>query len=312
MAMLRPAWMQATGVDTAIEYSAALDRRVLQALFSREGVLDKDGGDLKATQRAAGANMSVDFALGECAIFGDDVSDQGAYQCTSTATENRATFSTGTAITAPGSGSRTHRAVARIKDKMHNGLWTGYEWAIEILQDTGSGTPAVPNSAIPIARVTIAAGQASITNANITDDRLRASVGTPWLTGDLLSGGINAAYGGRDGSRPLTWTKNPDGWVFLSGWFRRSAVNTAITADLTYALDGGTFTPGTGGVNAFLPVEARPPSIRDFIGLTSNGYCHFAVYPNGSMTFRFNYNTTLVQNVTWFTLDGCQFRASSF
>lgn len=307
MALLRPAWMQATGGDAAISYTAAQDRAVLGALFSREGVLDKDAGHLKVVQRGAGANMSVDILAGKGAIRGDDVSDQGTYQIESTATENRATFSTGGAITAPASGSRTHRVVARIKDKMHNGVWTTYELAIEVLQDTGTGTPALPNSAITLALVTISAGQASITNANIDDTvRLRASVGTPWLTGNLLSAGIHSAYGGRDATRPLTYQKSPDGFVTLSGWFRRSDPNTAIAQDQTYWLDGAN------GANALLPLEARPSGVRDVIGLSSNGYLHWAFYASGAVSFRFNYNTTLLQNVTWFTLDGVVFRASAF
>lgn len=310
MALLKPAWMQANLGDTAVEYTAQDDRRVLKALWSREGVLNKDANHLKVSQRGAGANLSVDIAAGDCAIFGDDVSDQGAYQCSSTAVENRATFSTGGAITAPGSGSRTHRVIARIKDKKHNGTWTTYEWVIEILQDTGTGTPATPNSAISLARFTIAAGQVSITNANIVnDDRIRASVGTPWLVGDMLAGGIAAAYGGRDATRPLTWTKNPDGWVFLSGWIRRTAANTATVAGQIYTFDGSA-TPGLGA--ALLPAEACPTGIRDISMTTDLGECNLAIFPNGSATFRFQAAKTLVINQTWFSFDGCTFRADAF
>lgn len=305
MAMLKPAWMQANAGDTAISYSAQDDRRVLKALWSREGVLNKDAGDLKIKQRALGANMSVDIQLGQCAIFGEDVSDQGAYECTATADENRSTFSTGTAITAPGTGSRTHRVVAQIRDKKHNGIWTGYDWEILILQDTGTGTPAVPNSAIPLGRFTIAAGQASITDANIIDDRLRASVGTPWLTGNMLESGINAAYGGRDGTRPLTWTKNPDGWVFLAGWISRTGATTPLTANATYYFDGGS------GTNPILPAEARPSGVRDMTIMTSIGPLHAAVYTNGAMSFRSEVARSLVLGA-WFSFDSMCFRANAF
>lgn len=195
-----------------------------------------------------------------------------------------------------------------MKDKLANGIWTGYEWNIEVQPDSGSGTPNTPNSAISLATVAVSANTVSVVDSNILDTRGRSVVGTPAITGDLLASGIHSSYGGRDGTRPLTFQKNPDGWVMLSGWFRRSGGSTAVTKDTTYWLDGGTAESGS----ALLPVEARPSGVRDFIGLTSNGYVHYAVYPNGRMSFRFNYATTLSQNLSWFTLDGCSYRANAF
>ena len=72
----------------------------------------------------------------------------------------------------PVSGSRTHRVVAQVRDKLHNSTsWSTYEWTIDVLEDTGSGTPALPNSAISLALVTVAAGQTSVTDSNIQDFR---------------------------------------------------------------------------------------------------------------------------------------------
>ena len=292
MALLRPAWMQATGGDSAIEYSAALDRRVLQAVFSREGVKDKIGGSLHVRQRGAGANMSVDILAGECAIFGDDVSDQGAYQCTSTATENR------TIPSPPGSGSRTHRVVARVRDKMHNGIWTGYDWVIEVLQDTGSGTPAIPNSAISLGRVTVSSGQSSVTNAHITDDRGPWSVGTPALQGNF--GAMYVGFQMNDPTRPLRWSVNPDGWVHLSGWVRWNDINTTVAAN-----EARTF----GGTPLSDPA-VRPPAIRDFVGATAYGPLHYSVHPDGTLKFRPTVAITLQAgaNPVWWSFDGCFYR----
>lgn len=287
MALLRPAWMQATGSDPAIEYSAALDRRTLKAIFSREGVLDYDANHLRVAQRGAGANFSVDVAAGECAIFGDDVSDQGAYQCTSTAVENR------TIPLPPGSGSRTHRVVARVKDKMHNGIWSGYEWAIEVLQDTGSGTPAVPASAIPLARVTVAAGQSSVTNTNIADDRLRATVGTPARTGSV------AAFGGWYGSasNPPRYSVTPDNLVILSG--------------VIYRGGGGTFTASATTYYEFanLPAAIRPVTGR-VVPLLAWGFRMGVaqVLPSGIVNFAFPTSQTITQDVSWMSLDGIAYR----
>jgi hypothetical protein len=169
---MRPIYMQHTGGDPAISYSGQDLRDFLAFMVRNEGILRPDvaAAGLKVTQRGAGANFSVDMAAGRAAVQGDDVADQGVYLIRSTATENVVT------PTAPGSGTRVHRMVAQIRDKTHNGAWTVYDWVPLLLEDTGSGTPAVPNSALPLARISIAAGQANVSNANITDDRVDAAL----------------------------------------------------------------------------------------------------------------------------------------
>lgn len=169
MALLTPLWMQAQVGDTAIQYSGLYFRQLIGAAFT-EGVMSV--AHLKASQRASGANYSVDVSAGVAAITGDDVTDQGAYLCTSTTVENL------TIPSPPGSGSRTHRVVARVRDKLHNSTdWSTYEWVLEVLQDTGSGTPATPASAISLALVTVVAGQPNVSDANIVDTRPRSSAG---------------------------------------------------------------------------------------------------------------------------------------
>jgi hypothetical protein len=169
----RPLVMQAAVGDTTISYSALDWRSLLDSLAVDEGVvgdtitLAGSGGGLSVTQRAAGANMSVDVSAGSCVITGDDVTRQGKYLCVSDAVTNV------TIPAAPASGTRVHRIVARIKDKLHNGTWSTYEWTIEALADTGSGTPVEPASAISLATVSVTAGQASVTNSNITRTRPR-------------------------------------------------------------------------------------------------------------------------------------------
>lgn len=165
----RVLWMQPGGGDSDIEYAAVDDRALIQGLFHDEGVKDTLAGHLKVTQRAEGPNFSVDVAPGVGFVFGDDVSGQGMYMIGSDATEN-------VEVPAPpGSGSRTHRVVAQVMDKLHNsGDWATYEWEPVLLEDEGSGTPDVPDSAISLATVAVSAGQVSVTNEHITDTRLQA------------------------------------------------------------------------------------------------------------------------------------------
>ncbi|WP_226361847.1 hypothetical protein [Pseudonocardia sp. ICBG1142] len=242
----------------------------------------------------------MDVAPGCCAIVGDDVSDQGTYLCRSTTPINVAV------PPKPASGQREHLLVARVRDSLANGVYApAYEWSIELLEDPGSGRPELPGSAIELATVTVSADAVSVTAAAISDLRQRSVVGTPALSGDMYASGMHPAYGGRDSTRPLTWMKNPDGWVVLSGWVRRTGGNYTMRANQTAWFDGNTNA-------ALLPVDARPTGIRDFIGLTANGPAHYAVHPSGRVSFRFPYETTLTQNATWFSFDGCMFRANSF
>lgn len=175
-------WMQPGVGDPDIEYAGVDDRALIRNLFHDEGVFDTVFGSLRVTQRGAGANMSVDVAAGSAFIFGDDVSEQGMYLVTSDAVENA------TIPAPPGAGTRTHRVVAQVRDKLHNSAdWSTYEWTIDVLEDTGSGTPATPDSAISLATVSVAAAQTSVTDSHIADTRTQACLITskyPIVTAD--------------------------------------------------------------------------------------------------------------------------------
>lgn len=289
MTLLTPLYMQPVTGDPSIEYSALQDRAsLLAALFSREGVLDVDAGQLLVTQRAAGANFSVDIAAGRAAITGDDISDQGTYLCTSTAVENRATPQP------PASGSRTHRVVARVRDKLHNGAWTVYDWVLEILTDTGTGLPAVPPSAIHLATVTMPAGMVSVTDADIVNDPPRARVGTTDRTGSIspLSG-----WSAPDANRPPRWHLSPSGWVSLGGWIQRnSGLNFTANAGQLYDF------------TAAFPAAITPVGYRDMPGITGRGSVQYTLNPStGRLYFRFQ-ASTLVDAGTWLSLDGTGYK----
>lgn len=295
MARLRPLYMQPASGDSAITYSAQEDRSgLLAAVFSREGVLDVDAGQLRVQQRGAGANYSIDITAGRAAIQGDDSSDQGTYVVTGTTTENVAVFSTGAAITKPGSGTRRHRVIARVRDKLHNGAATTYDWVIEILQDTGSGAPAQPNSAITLAFLNMTSSMTSIQTANIEDARPRASVGSIDLAGTFA---IHPELGVDDSTRPLRWQVNADGRVMLSGWRLRTGATVTYNANVLYPITD----IATGKV---LPAQVRPSGIRDFILATAAGPVHVAVQPNGEIFVRYVVNTQVLQNAWWISFDG--------
>src|SRR5215831_9940970 len=163
-----PVWMQPASGDAALAYSAQELRQYNRALLTNAtGVGGQQGvlvaSNFAVTQKASGANLSVDVASGFAFVLGDDVSNQGTYNCWNDATVNVPTPNP------PGSGTQVHRLVLQIQDKLNNGVWTGYQAALMILADTGSGTPAEPNSAITLAFISISSVQTSVQNAQITD-----------------------------------------------------------------------------------------------------------------------------------------------
>lgn len=166
MTLKQPWIQQAGGADPAISYSALDIRALTDALFSNEGVIGRSS--LAVSQRGAGANFSVDIAAGFAVIDGDDTPLQGTYVVQNTATYNLPMPSP------PVSGSRIHRVIARVRDKLHDGTQTTYDWVLEYLEDVGGGLIAQPASSITLALVTLTAGDTSITASNIFDLRVDA------------------------------------------------------------------------------------------------------------------------------------------
>lgn len=289
MTLLTPLFMQAGGADPTISYSATNYRYGLgNALFAVEGVINPLGsGGLQVTQRGAGANFSVDVAPGFAVITGNDIASQGVYICGSDATVNLVVPA------APGSGTRVHRVVAQVRDKLNNGSWTTYDWTPVLLPDIGSGTPAEPASATTLGLVSVSAGQASVGNANITDSRVWARPALA-VTGALT---IITAWASDDTSRPLTYRRTADGFVHLYGWVRRSASPFTATGGASFDF-------------ANIPAIARPSGIRDVIGATgigTGGCVNMTVFTTGVITFTFRTTNTVGIN-DWFSLDGISYQ----
>lgn len=197
MTLHTPVLLQPATGDPDVTYSAQEYRQLINSLMAAGGIaLDSQGclgsGQLQVTQRGAGANFSVDISPGRAFILGDDIASQGQYMVWNDATFNLATPG------APASGTRTHRVVAQVRDKLANGSFTTYDWQFALLQDTGTGEPAEPASSITLAHVSIAAGQASVTNANITDARPQLGQAFESFTPSLNNGG-SATWLQRDG-----------------------------------------------------------------------------------------------------------------
>lgn len=157
MALNDPIWLQ-----NAV-YSASEFRDVLE-VFPNVGAVNVN--DLKVSQRGAGANMSVDVAAG-LGVIPNAVSTRGKYLVRSTATENVVISAS------PGSGnSRIDLIIATVKDTEYGDPTDS--WGLSVVAGTPAGvptTPATPSGSILLATVAVGTGVASITNANITDQR---------------------------------------------------------------------------------------------------------------------------------------------
>jgi hypothetical protein len=160
-----PLFMQATTGDAAPAFSAMDFRRLVQAVHAGERVLT--AAAFRVHQRAAGPTFAIEIDPGQAVVAGDDVANQGNYLCTSTAVE------TLTVPAAPTTGTRTHRVVLQVRDRLHGTYPANpYQWTIDLLPDTGAGLPALPASALDLATVSVASGQTSVTDANITSTRI--------------------------------------------------------------------------------------------------------------------------------------------
>jgi len=254
----QPYAMQETVGDAAdILYTAQELRNYARAIAQMSGNGVLNSGDLAVTQRGAGANFSVDIAAGIAGVLGDDVTNQGLYYAWNDATFNLVTPS------APGSGTRVHRVVAQIRDKLHNGTWTTYDWTPVLLQDTGSGTPAEPASAVTLALVSIAAGQLSVQNANITDERL------PW----------------NDSFHSLGSHGGASGWTADRNSYRMTGGNT-VEIDIMLHGTSGNGSAGTITYASNLPPLYQPAIDRVYpvaVNSTSdNGFVH--IQTDGTVT----------------------------
>lgn len=181
MTLEKALWMQ------NVNYEARADRILFDALWT-EGVID---AGFVVSERASGANLSVDVAAGIACIDGDDLADQGSYLVRSTATENVAVTSP------PGSDSRIDLVVLRVNDQQAGGAATN-DITIEVLAGTPAASPsapATPDSAIALAEIgPITSATAQITDLLITDLRPVAETRIPPNGGTINTTGGSIHY----------------------------------------------------------------------------------------------------------------------
>jgi hypothetical protein len=139
-------------------------RRMMHAMLGgRSGIVA--AGDMAVTQNGT-PNMSVNVAGGQLVLAGTEGTYQGVYVC-----ENRGTQNVAIAA-ADSTNARRDLIVARVRDAAYSGATNSF--AIEVVTGTPAASPvdpAIPANSYVLARIAVAAGATSITNANITDGR---------------------------------------------------------------------------------------------------------------------------------------------
>lgn len=245
------------------DHTAEQERALLTMAFESEGVTTS--GSMAVTQRGAGVNMSVDVAAGQGLVKGDDHSAQGLYGVWNDATKNL------TISAADATNPRRDIIVARVKDAYYSGATNAF--SLEVLTGTPAGTPVdptIPNNCLPLARVAVAASATSITNANITDLRVRAYTNGHWNTawGEV-------AYSGATSNQVFTGTAEADitncsvTWNAIAG--RKYEVVCAV---------GVVATGSTGVVATFIKAGSGPDVFAQAYAYSSTAGDYKAFYMN--------------------------------
>ena len=211
-----------------VDYPARWDRTLFDNLWEQEGTIG--AASFAVTQRAV-PSMAVDVAAGVAVVTGDDQAFQGKYLCREEATTANLTIAA-----APGSGTRYDLVVLRVNDPNAGGA-AGDNAVVAVVTGTPSGSPtdpAVPPSALVLARVRVASGTGTITNAMIDDLRVPVRV-----TGATAPVGSIMQHAG---------STAPTGWLLCDGSAVSQTAYAALFATIgtAYNNSGGQSTPGAG------------------------------------------------------------------
>lgn len=196
-----PGWLQ-NGI-----YPARIDRQLIDAMWN-EGIVS----GLAVSPRAEGANFSVDVAAGFGVVHGDDQTGQGAYLISLGGKLNAP-------IGVPSAQGRIDLVTLQINDPQAGGR-TGDNAAVVVVAGTPGTTPvapALPASAIELARVTVASNAVSVgTTAIDSSKRVSAYTRspTPLVPTSYRTGSASVPASSTTGIAPSTSPQAT--WTFTS------------------------------------------------------------------------------------------------
>jgi microcystin-dependent protein len=236
---------------SSITYGADIFNELLATLFS-PGVIG--AADLAVTQKFSGANLSVDVDNGAALVAFTSPTAGGTRQTkltggpSNSGTPGAPGSDWLTTFTTPhGSLPRVDRVVLTIQDSNFDASGQ-YRAVLRVIAGTAtsgatltnlSGAAAVPVNSLLLANVLVAAGATSISNAQISDQRVRANVG----------GGRSVGLGAPTGSiQPYGGSSAPSGWLITDG----AAVSRTTYAPL-FSVLGTAYGAGNGSTTFNLP-----------------------------------------------------------
>jgi hypothetical protein len=189
-------WMQ------DLEYAARLDRVFADTIWT-EGILGASSFEVTESSPTA---LTVEVAPGVCIVEGDDQLFQGKYMVRLQTPQSLVIGA------APGSGQRNDLVVIQVRDPNATGA-AGDDVVLSVVAGTPSGSPvdpAVPDTALVLARVRVPAATGAITTALIDDLRGSADLeGQPVGTLSLRDGSVtDAKIDSVDASKMTTGTLN--------------------------------------------------------------------------------------------------------
>lgn len=232
MALWVPGWLQGG------TYTAQQDRINSRAAAFDEGVADRLA--FKVSQRAAGANLTVDVAAGTAIVTGDDQAFQGNYDVFSDAAGSVSGF------VATSANTRYDLVGIQINDPNAGGA-AGNNAVLTRVAGTQAASPTIPNipnSFLPLAII----GPFTTTTTAITNSMIHdAYTGT----GPTGVAGVRLLQGFRDAPGTMKDTFNavaPNGWLIAAG----QAVSRSVFAGL-FEHFGTTFGVGDGSSTFNLP-----------------------------------------------------------
>jgi hypothetical protein len=276
-------------------YDARDDRRVAFDMPIQPGVVGS--GDLAVAQRGAGANMSVDVAVGMAFVQGTTQSRQGMYHVFNSATENVVVGAAHSTL------PRLDQIILRIFDSTVSGAsdtptlstLAGTATSGATL-DNRSGAATLPDDSIRLADVLVPAGASSIVTADIRARRQRARgqfvTASPSTSGPTISTvafgavipqlTITAEFSGK----PVRITSDVQFHV-QSGYGLTGSTNAIMQI---YATHDGTAITGSGRTNQWAGGDAanlddeKFPLSLDLVHTPTAGRHTYAIMGYTSMT----------------------------
>jgi hypothetical protein len=133
-------------------------------------------GDFAVSQRAAGANMSVDIAAGRAYVEPADIARQGVYAAWMGSTFNTSSDGGYVWAAADATNPRIDLVCIEVRDTDFGGAYTGFRFRIVDGTPNAGAThqlvtsqwPAIPAGCVPIAAIRVPAAATTLTTANIS------------------------------------------------------------------------------------------------------------------------------------------------